>query len=82
MSSEIENELKDHININILMDPYDGLDISTKLFDSGIIDSFGVLELVSFVENNYGLIIRQEHLTLENFSSVSAIIELINMLKE
>jgi len=44
-----------------------------SLMDKGIIDSTGVLELVGFLERNYGLQVEDEELVPENLDSISNI---------
>ena len=45
----------------------------TPLFEKGIIDSTGVLELVAFIEDNFNVTVADEELVQENFSSLIAI---------
>ncbi len=45
---------------------------STHLFREGIVDSLGVLELVRFLEDQFGLQIGPDDLKLENFQSIAA----------
>jgi acyl carrier protein len=45
----------------------------TPLFEKGIIDSTGVLELVAFIEDNFKVRVTDEELVQENFSSLNAI---------
>ncbi len=45
----------------------------TPLFEKGIIDSTGVLELVAFIEDNFNVTVTDEELVQDNFSSLSAI---------
>ena len=45
----------------------------TPLFEKGIIDSTGVLELVAFLEENYHLKIKDEELIPENLDSIKNI---------
>ncbi len=42
-----------------------------SLLESGIIDSTGVLELVSFVEEEFGIDVRDEDLVPDNFDSLN-----------
>lgn len=53
----------------------DGAKLSddTPLFEKGIIDSTGVLELVAFIEDNFKVTVTDEELVQENFSSLIAI---------
>jgi acyl carrier protein len=41
-----------------------------KLLESGIIDSLGILDLVAFVEENFGIVLSDDELTPENFQSI------------
>ena len=45
----------------------------TPLFEKGIIDSTGVLELVAFIEDNFRVKVTDDELVQENFSSLTAI---------
>jgi acyl carrier protein len=74
-------DLVNHIRENLLTEPYDGLDMATNLFDTGILDSFGVIELVDFIEKNCGIKLEQKHLKLENFASVNAIVEFLSRIE-
>ena len=58
---------------NFLFGDGNKLAFDTPLFEKGIIDSTGVLELVAFIEENYNVTITDEELVQENFSSLNAI---------
>ena len=42
----------------------------TPLFSSGIVDSFGVLELIAFLEQTYGITVADEEIVPENLDSI------------
>lgn len=65
--------LRDFIVDNFLFGNRDKLGIDTLLFEKGIIDSTGVLELVAFIEENFNITIADEELVQDNFSSLTAI---------
>lgn len=44
-----------------------------SLIESGIIDSMGMLELVAFVESDFGIEVQDMDLTPENFESIQAL---------
>jgi acyl carrier protein len=44
-----------------------------NLLGKGIVDSHGVMELVGFLEERYGISVRDEDMTPENFESVASI---------
>lgn len=43
----------------------------TSFLETGIIDSTGVLELISFVQKKYGISVNDEELLPENFDSIA-----------
>lgn len=68
---EIEGQIRDYIAKNLLFSddgfPY-GDDVS--FLDEGIVDSIGVMELVGFVEEKFGVKVDDLDVTPENFDSV------------
>jgi acyl carrier protein len=48
-------------------------DDTSSFLDRGVIDSTGVLELVSFVESEYGITVADEDVVPANFDSISAL---------
>lgn len=42
-----------------------------SLVESGIIDSFGIAELVTFVEEEFGIVLAEDELVPDNLDSVS-----------
>ena len=44
-----------------------------NLLSKGIVDSHGVMELVGFLEDRYGIAVGDEDLSPENFESVQSI---------
>lgn len=53
-----------------------------SLFDYGIIDSQGFMELVSWLEENYDLTIEYDEMVPENFDSIQNILEFIKRKKD
>lgn len=53
------------------------LDRDDSFSDKGIIDSTGVLELVTFVESKFGIVVADEEVIPENFDSISRLIRYI-----
>jgi acyl carrier protein len=50
-----------------------GLEDSSRLLEEGILDSMGVLELVTYLQEDHGIPIDDEELVPENFASIDAI---------
>jgi acyl carrier protein len=49
------------------------IDPQENLLSKGIVDSHGVMELVGFLEERYGITVADEDLSPENFESVASI---------
>ena len=53
-----------------------------SFLEHGIIDSTGVLELVEFIEENFGIKIEDEELVPENLDSINSIVNFITRKQE
>jgi len=62
----------------------DEKDISNdeSLLNSGLIDSVGIFELVSFLEKEFNIEIGDEEVIPENFETINNIVELINLKRQ
>ncbi len=68
----IELQIRDFIVENFLFgDSSNGLQDTDSLLEKGIIDSTGVLELVSHLEETYGIKVEDEELIPENLDSIA-----------
>jgi acyl carrier protein len=56
---------------SFLLGDDDGFDNDVSLLDSGIIDSTGVMEVVAFLEETYGIEVADDELVADNLDSVS-----------
>lgn len=54
-----------------------GIKESDLLLDSGILDSLGVLELVHFVEEEFGVQVSDQELVAENFHSIDRFVSFL-----
>lgn len=69
--TEVENNIRKFLAENfILSDQADQLDASDSFLEKGIIDSTGILELVFFVEDQFGIQIDTSEVLPENFDSI------------
>ena len=55
----------------------DDLQGGTRLVSSGIVDSAGVVQLVLFAENRFGVVIDDAEVKLENFDTLDTLADLI-----
>lgn len=71
----MEPELRSFLADNFLLgEEFRGLPGSASLIEAGIIDSTGVLELVGFLEETYGIEIVDAELVPENLDSIDNIL--------
>lgn len=74
----MESEIRAFIADNFLLgDDVGDLQGSASLIDAGIIDSTGVLELVGFLEERYGIRIADDELLPENLDSIDNVIRFV-----
>ena len=64
--------LKEYIREELMNGSNNELDESENLLAAGIIDSLGILRLVSFVEEKFGIEVPDEDVTIDNFQSVKS----------
>ena len=72
--SDITQDIKEFVVSNFLYGQ-DGqnLALDQSFLENGIIDSTGVLELVSFLEQTYGIKVRDEELVPDNLDSLQKV---------
>ena len=74
----VESEIRNFILENFLFDQNKGdLENDASFLDEGIIDSTGMLELVAFIEETYGIHVEDEELIPENLDSVNNAVSFI-----
>jgi acyl carrier protein len=49
-----------------------------SFLETGIIDSTGILELVAFVESEFGISVREQEMTPENLDSVNNVADYVS----
>ena len=69
---DLESQIRGFLSENIL---FDGEGIvynnDASLLEAGVMDSLGVMELVTFVSKSYGIIVPLEDISPVNFDSVN-----------
>lgn len=69
----ITETIRDYIRTNFMFGNNQKIGDADSLLDAGIIDSTGAMELVSFLEDQFGLSVDDRDLVPENLDSVSAL---------
>jgi acyl carrier protein len=73
MQSSFVGEVRSFVVSNYLLGREEGLGNDDSFQEQGIIDSTGILELVSHLERTYGIEILDEDLNPDNLDSVNKI---------
>ena len=78
-TTKIEEEIKAFLTRQFLFSfDEESITTSTDLFDSGIIDSFGAVEMVSFVEKKFCIKISDDELLSDSIRSLDNLIKFID----
>ncbi len=65
--------VKEFIIENFLFGDGTNLEDNSSFFENGIIDSTGILELISFLEKKFNINVRDDELSQENFDSITKV---------
>ena len=71
------NIVRNFIVENFLFEEDENLKEDTSFLENGIIDSTGILELVTFIEDTFGIRVEDEELVPENLDSIANAVQYI-----
>jgi len=67
----VETEIKKYVLENFLFtEDESALDVNDSFLEQGLIDSTGILEIIVFIEEEYGIQVQDEEMIPENLDSV------------
>lgn len=69
--SELKYKIRTFVIDNFLFGNNENLEDNTSFLEEGIIDSTGILELVSFIEEEFPITVEDEELIPENLDSIN-----------
>ena len=69
--SDLKQQIREFIVENFLFGDANGLKDDSSFLDNGIMDSTGVLELVTFLEEEFSVTVEDEDLIPENLDSIN-----------
>jgi acyl carrier protein len=69
--AEIEDRVRTFLTGNFLLDPDVALERDESLLENGIVDSTGMLEVIQFLEENFGIQVDDLEVLPENLDSVA-----------
>ena len=73
---QIKEMLLDFICRQFLVDIED-IQLDKSLIDTGIIDSMGLIEISTFISQNFNFNVSESHMNRQNFGSVLLIVDFI-----
>ncbi len=74
---EIQGKVTAFIRQNYLFDDSKVVDPSASFLGTGILDSTGILEMITFIEEQFGVTFLDEELTSENFDSIDRVVAML-----
>ena len=72
--NDLKAKVRGFIVENFLFGDEDGVKDDTSFLDEGVIDSTGILELVSFLEEEFSIRVEDEELVPENLGSINSVV--------
>ena len=77
MSAEIQQKIAEFIAKQIMKQPKRVIRPEEALISGGLIDSFSLVDLALFVEDNFGVRIADSELNASTFDSIEQLVKLI-----
>lgn len=74
--TQIEQQLIGFLCRNFMVEPHEII-LDRSLVDQGIIDSFGLIEISSFIRSTFNISIMQHDMNKENFGSVVKLVKFV-----
>ena len=69
----LKDEIRSFVIDNFLFGEDNGLKEDSSFIKEGIVDSTGIMQLVSFIQERYRIMVEDEELTPENLDSISKV---------
>jgi acyl carrier protein len=77
MAMSVENKIRGYIAENFLFGDTAELGADESFLDKGIIDSTGILEIVMYLEEEFGVKVADNEMLPENLDSIGNIVRFI-----
>jgi len=75
----VEQQVRDYILENYLFtDDQSALNNADSFLETGILDSTGILEVIYFIEEDFGIKVEDDEMVPENLDSVDRIVAFVN----
>jgi acyl carrier protein len=78
LEGNLETSIRRFIIDSFLFGEDASLKPDTSFIENGIIDSTGVLELITFIEENYGIRVEDHEIVPENLDSIRRVVDFLS----
>ena len=82
MNNDTIEKLQGYIGSQILKQPQRKISVDEALISSGLIDSFSLMDVALFVEDNFGVRIEDTELNADTFDTLTQLVALIETRKK
>jgi acyl carrier protein len=79
---EIMQEVRSYIATTFLDGDDKGLDEKTPLLQTGIVDSMGMMDLLSWIRDRFGLDLPEEEVRPENLENLPVIVAMVKRFRK
>ena len=76
-TTDIQSDIYNFVVENFLFGKADGLADDDSLVGKGVIDSTGVLELVSFIQEHFGIRMEDQEIIPDNLDSIKKLVAFV-----
>ncbi len=74
---QIEDKIREFIFKNLYYAEGSSIADEDSFLETGVVDSMGVMELVAFVQSEFGLAVAQHEIVVENFDSIRKLADFV-----
>ena len=71
--NSIQKEIRQYVFENFIVDDDEGFSDDESFLESGLIDSTGILELITFVEETYNVEVEDEEMVPDNLDGIAKV---------
>lgn len=81
MSKELTDKVRQFVTTNFYVADVAALKDDQSLLEAGIVDSTGVLEIITFLEAEFGITVEDEEMVPENLDAIDHIVAFLKRKK-
>ncbi|HOX57015.1 MAG TPA: acyl carrier protein [Candidatus Paceibacterota bacterium] len=74
---QIEHKIREFIVKNLYYDEDNTIADEDSFLETGVVDSMGVMELVAFIQSEFGVEAAQNEIVVENFDSIRKLADFV-----